>query len=67
MEDLHTPNFETRRINFTFRYVPVEHVVAFHKLPKAQQEDVAPYVKELAQSSPFFARALKTVTELEAQ
>lgn len=58
IEGLHTSNFETRRINFTFRYVPDEHIVEFGKLPKLQRQDVKPYVKELAQHSSFFAGAL---------
>ena len=50
--------FRTRRINFTFRYVPVEHVVPFQRLGKQAQEDVRGYVTELARSSGFFRRAL---------
>jgi alkylated DNA repair dioxygenase AlkB len=50
--------FRTRRINFTFRYVPTEHVIPFAKLGQQAQADVHEYVAELAQSSPFFARAL---------
>jgi DNA oxidative demethylase len=48
------PDFETRRINFTFRYVPTEHVQPLHRYPKNLQEDVRPYVEELAQYSTFF-------------
>ncbi len=50
--------FRTRRINFTFRYVPDEHVVPFAKLSPAARGDVREYVATLAQSSPFFARQL---------
>ena len=50
--------FRTRRVNFTFRYVPDEHVVAFADLPPAERDDVRDYVATLAQSSAFFARAL---------
>jgi alkylated DNA repair dioxygenase AlkB len=50
--------FRTRRVNFTFRYVPDEHVIPFAHLSPGVMSDVRPYVEELAQSSPFFARAL---------
>lgn len=50
--------FRTRRVNFTFRYVPDEHVVAFAALPPAARDDVRDYVATLARSSPFFAAAL---------
>jgi DNA oxidative demethylase len=52
--------FRTRRVNFTFRYVPVEHVVPFQRLGHQAREDVRGYVTELAQSSSFFRRALET-------
>ncbi len=50
--------FRTRRVNFTFRYVPDEHVVPFARLAPAAREDVRDYVATLAQSSRFFADAL---------
>lgn len=50
--------FRTRRINFTFRYVPVEHVVPFGRLGREAREDVRGYVEQLAKSSPFFRREL---------
>jgi len=53
-------DFRTRRINFTFRYVPTEHVIPFAKLGRDAREDVRGYVEELAQSSAFFRRALTT-------
>lgn len=52
--------FRTRRINFTFRYVPVEHVIPFAELGREAREDVRGYVEELARSSKFFASALKS-------
>lgn len=51
-------NFETRRINFTFRYVPNEHIVPFAKLPETAQEDVRSYVERLAEKSEFFRAEL---------
>jgi DNA oxidative demethylase len=52
------PGFRTRRVNFTFRYVPDEHVVPFARLPPAAREDIGDYVATLAATSPFFAAAL---------
>jgi alkylated DNA repair dioxygenase AlkB len=51
--------FRTRRVNFTFRYVPDEHVIPFARLSERAQGDVRPYVEELARNSTFFARALR--------
>lgn len=56
---IHAENFETRRINFTFRYVPDEHVAPFSCLPKEAREDTEPYMRELAKHSGFFAAELK--------
>ncbi|HLL24078.1 MAG TPA: alpha-ketoglutarate-dependent dioxygenase AlkB [Kofleriaceae bacterium] len=50
--------FRTRRVNFTFRYVPDEHVVPFGRLPPRARDDVREYVATLAQHSKFFADAL---------
>jgi hypothetical protein len=50
--------FRTRRVNFTFRYVPDEHVIGYGQLSPAAREDVRDYVTTLAQSSAFFAREL---------
>lgn len=50
--------FRTRRVNFTFRYVPDEHVVPFGQLPAPVRDDVRDYVATLAHSSAFFAAAI---------
>lgn len=50
--------FETRRINFTFRYVPNEFIIPFSKLPQNLQEDITPYIEELGSYSPFFNNLL---------
>jgi alkylated DNA repair dioxygenase AlkB len=52
-------NFETRRINFTFRYVPNEHIVPFQRLPSEAREDVHGYVEKLAEHSAFFKSLLE--------
>ncbi len=51
--------FVTRRVNFTFRYVPDEHVVPFGELSAEAREDVRGYVEELAKHSEWFAEALE--------
>ena len=50
--------FRTRRVNFTFRYVPDEHVIPFGRLPATERDDVRDYVTTLAATSPHFAAAL---------
>jgi hypothetical protein len=52
------PGFRTRRVNFTFRYVPDEHVTPYAQLPATVRDDIRDYVAELAAHSPFFAKAL---------
>jgi len=51
--------FQTRRINFTFRYVPEEHIIPFDQLPEHLQKDILPYVNKLGESSKFW----KKITE----
>ncbi len=60
LKGLNTPEFETRRINFTFRYVPKEHIVPYQKLPENQKQDVQPYMTQLAENSIFFRKALES-------
>ena len=50
--------FETRRINFTFRYVPEEHIYPFKDIPPHLQSDILPYVTTLASHSGFFKKML---------
>lgn len=50
--------FETRRINFTFRYVPEEHIYPFEKLPAPAQEDIRPYLENLGLHSPYFKKII---------
>lgn len=51
-------NFETRRINFTFRYVPDEHIVPFAFLSDSAKEDVRAYMEKLAEKSDYFKSQL---------
>lgn len=61
--ELAVEGFETRRVNFTFRYVPEEHVIPFAKLSAEAREDVRRYVEELARHSAWFARELETTAK----
>jgi alkylated DNA repair dioxygenase AlkB len=54
--------FRTRRVNFTFRYVPDEDVTPFAQLPAGARDDVREYVATLAQRSPFWQRQLPSPT-----
>jgi len=55
---IHVENFRTRRLNFTFRYVPDENVVPYRLLSREARQDVQVYMTELAKNSGFFAREL---------
>lgn len=55
---LNVEHFETRRINFTFRYVPKEHIIEYKQLPLELQSDVSQYMEQLATHSKHFAQAL---------
>ena len=54
--------FTTRRVNFTFRYVPDEHIVPYAELPAVAREDVREYVAELARYSSFWAKVSGAVS-----
>ncbi len=58
-----TTNFDTRRVNFTFRYVPDEHIYDLKSIPLESQQDVKAYLLELAQHSSWFAAANHAVLE----
>lgn len=58
-KNLNTTNFKTRRINFTFRYVPDDHIQPLNKFPEAQREDIKQYVLKLSEHSEFWNSALK--------
>lgn len=55
---LNVSHFETRRINFTFRYVPPQHIERYCELPAKSRDDVRPYVEQLSEHSDFFRREL---------
>ena len=57
--DIHLPDFQTRRVNFTFRYVPDQHVIPYRKMSETARRDVEGYLRELAVHSAFFAAALR--------
>ena len=51
-------NFETRRINLTFRYVPDQHIKPLNQFPKKLQKDINAYVTRLSESSSFWKKSL---------
>ena len=55
---MNVSDFDTRRINFTFRYVPDQHVQPFKALSAEAQRDIEGSMRQLAVHSPFFAAAL---------
>ncbi|MBL7543649.1 MAG: alpha-ketoglutarate-dependent dioxygenase AlkB [Bdellovibrionaceae bacterium] len=57
-KDANTGDFETRRINLTFRYVPREHFVKVQKLPPELKSHILDYVQELAKNSTFWKEQL---------
>jgi alkylated DNA repair protein (DNA oxidative demethylase) len=57
--DIPLPNFKTRRINFTFRYVPKEHIKPWSVFPNHLKEDTQIYINELAQFSSFFKELIE--------
>lgn len=61
--ELAVSDFETRRVNFTFRYVPDQHVQPFSALADWARRDVAPYMATLASHSSFFAKALAAASD----
>lgn len=52
------PNFETRRINLTFRYVPTEHIQNVKEFPKNLKEDISPYLMKLSETSQFWKKQI---------
>jgi len=56
---LKVDNFLTRRINFTFRYVPEEHIVSYRDLSNNAKSDVRTYMETLAIHSEHFKKSLE--------
>ncbi len=57
--ELNVENFFTRRINFTFRYVPEEHIISYKELPSPAKSDVKVYMEALALHSEHFKKNLE--------
>lgn len=55
---INVDNFETRRLNFTFRYVPDDHIIPYRNLSPEAKEDISEYMQQLACNSSFFAQEL---------
>jgi len=58
--DIAIDQFETRRINLTFRYVPVEHIYKLDELPMEKREDIQTYLEMLATHSDYYKKMLIT-------
>ncbi len=56
-------DFQTRRINLTFRYVPDEHIQSYQEFPSQLREDIRPYIETLAQHSKYFQNLLTDSTK----
>lgn len=57
-KNINTTQFETRRINFTFRYVPRDHIQPYFRLPENLRTDIHAYVTELSAKSKFWKEQL---------
>jgi len=56
---INVADFESRRINLTFRFVPEEHILPYSRLPQELADDTYEYMAELAKHSSFFAGELE--------
>lgn len=50
----HLDDYETRRINLTFRYVPDQYIHPLSEIPKEKVDDIKTYLEELAKHSSYF-------------
>jgi DNA oxidative demethylase len=57
-KNMNTTQFETRRINFTFRYVPRDHIQPYFRLPENLRSDIHGYVTQLSTKSKFWKEQL---------
>jgi DNA oxidative demethylase len=55
----HVDNYRTRRINLTFRYVPIVDILPYQQFPKERIRDTRGYVETLANHSRYWAENLK--------
>lgn len=63
-KDLNTTFFETRRVNFTFRYVPRDHITPLSRLPENLRKDIEPYVSQLSTKSSFWQSELDEIKNI---
>ncbi len=47
-------DFDTRRVEFTFRFVPAAHVTPWWTLPEADRELIIPYIDALAEGNAWW-------------
>lgn len=57
--DDHLDNYRTRRINLTFRYVPVEDILDYQDFPAERLRDTGQYVVKLAENSDYWNKIKK--------
>jgi len=57
---IHLDDFRVRRVNFTLRYVPPEHITPLRDLGVLAREDIERYVSELARHSDFWSAASRS-------
>lgn len=48
--------YQTRRINLTFRYVPQKDILPYSTFPKEKKEDIKNYVQNISKNSIFFKK-----------
>jgi DNA oxidative demethylase len=59
--------FKTRRINFTFRYVPSEHIRPWSDFPTPLKSDTLVYIQQLSANSSFFHKIVQKNPEYFTQ
>lgn len=57
----HLTNYRTRRINLTFRYVPVKDILDYKELPSERIRDTKGYVEVLSKTSDFWKGVLSGI------
>lgn len=55
----HLEGYRTRRINLTFRFVPVKDIIDYKFFPQNKKDDINEYVKIQAKNSNFFKQFLE--------
>lgn len=56
-----TDGFKTRRVNFTFRYVPEEHIYPLDQFSSEDIEDLSALVEKLAETDPYWKQQIQSI------